>query len=50
MGGSFSWAQLFEGQLALNPGFFFWYSKAFARIIFAVIFRASNYQLVHKKN
>ena len=53
-----SWAQLFEGRLALNPGFkfnpgfFFLCSKAFFRIIFSVILRASNHQLVHvgKKN
>ena len=31
------WAQLFEGQLALNPGFSFLRSKAFSRIIFSVI-------------
>ena len=42
--------QLFEGRLALNPGFFFCCSKAFSQIIFSVIFRASNRQLVHKKN
>ena len=44
------WAQLFESRLALNPGFFFWRSKAFCRVIFSVIFRASNHQLVDKKN
>ena len=38
-------AQLFEGRLALNPGFFFLCSKAFSRIIFCAIFRASNHQL-----
>ena len=43
-------AQLFEGLLALNPGFSFLCSKAFSRIIFSVIFRASNHQLVDKKN
>ena len=50
-------AQLFEGRLALkepgvkfNPGFFFSCSKAFSRIIFSAIFRASNHQLVDKKN
>ena len=43
-------AQLFEGRLALNPGFFFWRSKAFSRVIFSVVFRASNHQLVDKKN
>ena len=44
------WAQLFESRLALNPGFFFLCSKAFSRIIFSAIFRASNHQLVDKKN
>ena len=43
-------AQLFEGRLALNPGFFFLSSKAFSRIIFSVIFGTSNHQLVDKKN
>ena len=42
----FTWAQLFEGRLALNPGFYFLCSNAFSRIIFSVIFRASNHQLV----
>ena len=37
------WAQLFEGRLALNPGFFFLCSKAFSRLIFSVIFRAFNH-------
>ena len=45
-----SWAQLFEDRLALNLGFFFWCSKAFSLIIFSVIFRVSNHQLVDKKN
>ena len=49
------WTQLFEGRLALNPGLnnpglFFLCSKAFSRIIFSVIFRTSNHQLVDKKN
>ena len=39
-----------EGRLALNPGFFSLCSKAFHRLIFSVIFRASNHQLVDKKN
>ena len=43
-------AKLVEGRLALNPGFFFLCSKAFSPIIFSVIFRASNHQLVDKKN
>ena len=48
-------AQLFEGRLALNPGlnfnpgFSFFCLKAFSRIIFSVIFRAFNHQLVDKK-
>ena len=45
-----SLGQLFEGRLALNPGFFFLRSKAFSGIIFSVIFRASNHKLVDKKN
>ena len=44
-----TWAQLFESRLALNPGFFFLGSKAFCRVIFSAIFRASNHQLVDKK-
>ena len=43
-------AELVEGRLALNPGFFFLCSKAFSGIILSVIFRASNHQLVDKKN
>ena len=43
-------AQLLEGRLTLNPGFLFWRSKAFSGVIFSVIFRASNHQLVDKKN
>ena len=35
---------------ALNLGFFFLCSKAFCRLIFSVIFRAFNDQLVDKKN
>ena len=52
----FSWDRLFKGRLALNPGLnltpvsFFLCSKVFSRIIFSVIFRASNHQLVDKKN
>ena len=54
--GYVTWAQLFEGRLALNPGakfnpsFTLLCSKAFSRIIFCAIFRASNLQLVDKKN
>jgi len=43
-------AQLFEGRLVFNPSFFFLCSKAFFRIIFSVILRAPNHQLVDKKN
>ena len=43
-------AQLFEGQLEINPGFSFLCSKAFLLIIFSVIFRAFNQQLVDKNN
>ena len=43
------WAQLYDGRLAINPGFFFLFSKAFSRIIFSVIFKASNNQLVENK-
>ena len=48
----YSRAQLFEGQylLVLNLGSFFLSSKPFSRIIFSVIFRASNHQFVDKKN
>ena len=42
-------AQLFEGWLSLNPGFFFFCSKAFSRTIFSNIHRASNHQLVDKR-
>ena len=41
---------MFKGRLALNPGFFFLWSTAFSLIIFCAIFRASNHQLVDKKN
>ena len=44
------WVQLFEARLALKPGLFFLCSKAFSTIIFSVIFRAYNHQLVDKKN
>ena len=37
-------------RVKFNPGFFFLCSKAFSQIIFSVIFRASNHQLVDKKN
>ena len=50
------WAQMFEGRLVLNPGLnltrvsLFCVQKPFFRIIFSVIFRAFNHQLVDKKN
>ena len=43
-------AQLFEDRLGFKLGFFFLCSKAFCWIIFSVILRASNHQLVDKKN
>ena len=41
-----------SANLGLNfdPGFFFFCSKAFSRIIFSIIFGASNYQTVDKTN
>ena len=57
--GSLQWscrAQLFEGRLALNPGFnfnpglFFFSSKAFSCTIFSILFRVANHQIVNKKN
>ena len=36
--------------LNYNPGFFFFCLKAFIRIIFSILFRASNHQIVDKKN
>ena len=36
--------------LNFNLGFFFFCSKAFSRIIFSIFFRASNHQIVGKKN
>ena len=42
---------LFEGLLGLNPGFFFFCSKTFLWIIiFSVIFKSMNHQLVDKMN
>ena len=43
-------SQLFKGRLVLNPGFFFLCSTAFSLIFSCAIFRASNHQLVDKKN
>ena len=36
--------------LNFNPGFFFFYSKAFFQIIFSILFRVSYHQIVDKKN
>ena len=36
--------------LNLNPGFFFFCSKAFYRRIFSILFRALHYQVVDKNN
>ena len=36
--------------LNFNPGFFFFLSKALSRIIFSVIFRVSNHQILGKGN
>ena len=36
--------------LKFTSGFLFFWSKAFSRIIFSTLFRASNYQIVDKKN
>ena len=37
-------------RLNFNLGFFFFFPKAFSRIIFSLLFRASNHQIVGKKN
>ena len=36
--------------LNFNPGFFFFLSKALSRIIFSILFRVSNHQIVGKDN
>ena len=36
--------------LNFNPAFFFMLSKALSWIIFAILFRVSNYQIVGKEN
>ena len=52
----FTWAQLFVGRLALNPGFnfnlgfFFFYLTTFYWIIFSTLYRASSHQIVDGKN
>ena len=55
-----SWARLqgpvVRRPISVNPGlncspiFYFFCSKAFFRIIFSILFRASNYQIVDIKN
>ena len=50
-----TWAQLFEGRLALNPGLNLTQVscslvRKHSRIIFSVIFNESNHQLVDRKN
>ena len=37
-------------RLNCNPGFFIFLSKALSRIIFSILFRASNHQIVGKEN
>ena len=37
-------------ELNFNLGLFFFGSKAFSRMIFSILFRASNHQIVGKKN
>ena len=37
-------------RLNFNPGFFFLLSKALSRIIFFILFRVSNHQIVGKEN
>ena len=39
-----------DPRLNFNLGLFFFCSKAFSRIIFSILFRASNHQIVGKKN
>ena len=36
--------------LNFNPGFFFFSLKALSRIIFYILFRVSNHQIVGKEN
>ena len=54
--GELSYAQLFERRvsansgLKFNPGFLFFLSKALSRIIFSILFRVSNHQIVGKEN
>lgn len=36
--------------LDFNPGFFFFLSKAFSWIVFSILFRVFNHQIVDKNN
>ena len=36
--------------LNFNPGFFFFLSKALCRIIFSIIFKVSNHQILGQEN
>ena len=37
-------------ELNFNPGLFFFLSKALSRIVFAILFRVSNHQVVGEEN
>ena len=37
-------------ELNFNPGFFFYLPKALSRMIFSILFRVSNHQIVNKEN
>ena len=39
-----------NSKLNFNPGFFFFLSKALSWIIFSILFRVSNHQMVGKEN
>ena len=43
-------AQLFERRLALTRVSFFFLYKVFSRIIFSILFKVSDHQIVGKKN
>ena len=43
-------AQLFERRLALTRVSFFLLYKVFSRIIFSILFKVSDHQIVGKKN
>ena len=51
--GAVTTRSMFERSLAklnFNPGFFFFLSKALSWIIFSILFRVSNHQIVGKEN